>query len=186
MTFITALFIAISLGMDCFAVSLCAGTSHHEKTWRYSFRIAYHFGLFQGGMTFFGWLAGTTIAQFVANYDHWIAFALLAWIGVRMIREGLDPNRETCPADPSRGMTLVMLSLATSIDALAIGLSLALLQTSILQASLLIGAVSLLLSLLGLAIGNRLGSLFGKRMEIVGGLTLSFIGLRILLSHLLA
>jgi putative Mn2+ efflux pump MntP len=103
-----------------------------------------------------------------------------------MIREGLDPNRETCPADPSRGMTLVMLSLATSIDALAIGLSLALLQTSILQASLLIGAVSLLLSFLGLAIGNRLGSLFGKRMEIVGGLTLSFIGLRILLSHLLA
>jgi putative Mn2+ efflux pump MntP len=172
--------------MDCFAVSLCAGTSRHEKTWRYSFRIAYHFGLFQGGMTFLGWLAGTTIAQFVANYDHWIAFALLAWIGVRMIREGLDPNWETCPADPSRGMTLVMLSLATSIDAMAIGLSLALLQTSILQTSLLIGAVSLLLSLLGLAIGNRLGSFFGKRMEIVGGLTLSFIGLRILLSHLLA
>ena len=186
MTFFTAFFIAISLGMDCFAVSLCAGTSRHEKTWRYSFRIAYHFGLFQGGMTFLGWLAGTTIAQFVANYDHWIAFALLAWIGVRMIREGLDPNRETCTANPSRGMTLVMLSLATSIDALAIGLSLALLQTSILQASLLIGAVSLLLSLLGLAIGNRLGSFFGKRMEIVGGLTLSLIGLRILLSHLLA
>ena len=186
MTFFTAFFIAISLGMDCFAVSLCAGTSRHEKTWRYSFRIAYHFGLFQGGMTFLGWLAGTTIAQFVANYDHWIAFALLAWIGVRMIREGLDPNWETCPADPSRGMTLVMLSLATSIDAMAIGLSLALLQTSILQTSLLIGAVSLLLSLLGLAIGNRLGSFFGKRMEIVGGLTLSLIGLRILLSHLLA
>jgi putative Mn2+ efflux pump MntP len=186
MTFLTAFIIAVSLAMDCFTVSLCAGTTNHEKNWRYRFRIAFHFGLFQGGMTYLGWLVGTTIAHFVANFDHWIAFALLVWIGGRMIREGLNPSQEACPPDPSRGMTLIMLSVATSIDALAIGLSLALLQTSILNASLLIGTVSSLLSLIGLAIGNRLGDLFGKRMEILGGLTLSIIGIRILLTHLTA
>ena len=184
MTFLSSLLIAISLGMDCFAVSLCAGTANHENNWRYRFRIAFHFGLFQGGMTYLGWLVGTTIAQLVANYDHWIAFVLLIWIGVRMIREGIDTNQDACPTNPSRGTTLIMLSIATSIDALAIGLSLAMLQTNILHASLLIGFVSIILSLIGLAIGNRLGNLFGKRMEIIGGLILSFIGIRILFTHL--
>jgi manganese efflux pump family protein len=186
MNFISSFLIAISLGMDCFAVSLCAGTTKLEKNWRYRFRIAFHFGLFQGGMTYLGWLVGTTIAQIVANYDHWIAFALLTWISIRMIREGFDLDQEACPTNPSRGMTLIMLSIATSIDALAIGLSLAVLQTNIIHASLLIGIVSLFLSLIGLAIGNRLGNLFGKRMEIIGGLTLGFIGIRILITHLIS
>lgn len=186
MNFLSSLLIAISLGMDCFAVSLCAGTANHQNNWRYRFRIAFHFGLFQGGMTYLGWLVGTTIAQFVANFDHWIAFALLTWISIRMIREGFDPNQEVCPTNPSRGMTLIMLSIATSIDALAVGLSLAVLQTNILLASLLIGIVSVLLSLIGLAIGNRLGCLFGKRMEIIGGLTLGVIGVRILVTHLVS
>lgn len=170
--------------MDCFAVSLCAGTAKHENNVRFQFRIAFHFGLFQGGMTYLGWLAGSAINHWVANYDHWIAFALLVWIGARMIYEGINPAQEACPPNPSRGTTLVMLSVATSIDALAIGLSFALLQTSILFTSLLIGVVSVLFSLFGLTIGSRLGALFGKRMEVLGGVTLSIIGLRILITHL--
>ena len=137
-------------------------------------------------MTYLGWLVGTTITHLVANYDHWIAFELLVWIGVRMVREGFDPDQDACSTNPSRGHTLVMLSIATSIDALAVGLSMAMLQSNILNASLLIGIVSILLSLIGLAIGNRLGNLFGKRMEIFGGLILSFIGIRILFTHLVS
>jgi len=171
--------------MDCFAVSLGVGTANFEKDKRTYFRLAFHFGLFQGGMAFLGWLAGQTIVQYIQTFDHWLALGLLAFVGVRMIRGGLDQDCETCPRDPSRGKLLMVLCVATSIDALAVGLSLAFIAVNIGLASLIIALGSLLLSILGLSLGSQLGSLFGKRMEILGGFLLIGIGVRILFSHLL-
>ena len=185
MDFITILLIAVGLAMDCFAVSLGIGCSAVKKDPRTVFRISFHFGLFQGGMTFLGWLAGSSIVTLIERFDHWVAFALLAWVGARMIRESFSKDEEEDPCNPSRGKTLIMLSIATSIDALAVGLSLAFVDGSILVSSLVIGFTSLLLSILGLFIGGKLGCRFGKRMELIGGLVLIGIGIRVLLTHLL-
>jgi putative Mn2+ efflux pump MntP len=185
MDLISLTFIGIGLAMDCFAVSLGIGAANTSRGVRAVFRLSFHFGLFQGGMTLLGWLVGTTIAQLIASVDHWVALALLGWVGIRMIIEGLKKDEDEKPrVDPSRGSTLIMLAVATSLDAMAVGLSLALIQVNIWAASLLIGVISLVLSLVGLRIGNRLGATFGKRMEIIGGLILVGIGLRILLTHL--
>jgi putative Mn2+ efflux pump MntP len=179
--------IALGLAMDCFAVSLCVGTMPMPISRRMAFRITYHFGLFQAGMTVLGWLAGSTLVTLIANVDHWIAFGLLAWVGGRMVISGIkrDDGEACFDEDPSRGKSLIMLSIATSIDALAVGLSLALLQVNILTSSLTIGVTSSLLSLLGLFLGNRLSSRFGKRMELLGGVVLILIGVRIVVTHLL-
>lgn len=176
--------IAVGLAMDCFAVSLGIGASGNRQTARSIFRVSFHFGLFQGGMAFLGWLAGSTIVQFIASFDHWIAFILLAWVGARMVREGMNPELSGCQADRTRGGTLIVLCLATSLDALAIGLTLSLTNTPIAPASLVIGLASLVLSVIGILAGSGLGVRFGKRMEIAGGILLTLIGLRILLSHL--
>jgi putative Mn2+ efflux pump MntP len=181
----TLIIIAIGLAMDCFAVSLGVGTSDFKKDIRTYFRLSFHFGLFQGGMALIGWLAGQTIVTYIASFDHWIAFALLAFVGGRMIREGLDPNHEGCGQDPSRGKMLVVLCVATSIDALAVGLSMAMISVNIVQAVLLIAAASLGLSVIGLKLGHKLSKLFGKRMEVIGGVLLIGIGLRIVISHLM-
>jgi manganese efflux pump family protein len=185
MPFWTIFLIAVGLAMDCFAVSLGVGTAGTAVGPRPTFRLFFHFGLFQAGMTLLGWLAGKTVVSYVANFDHWVAFGLLIFVGVRMIRGGLQPA-EAAPAlpDPSRGLTLVMLSIATSIDALAVGLSLALLSVNVFWAALLIGGVSAGLSLVGLLLGNQLGLRFGKSMEILGGVILIGIGLRVLITHL--
>jgi putative Mn2+ efflux pump MntP len=186
MPFWTILLIAIGLAMDCFAVSLGVGTAGTAVGTRPTFRLFFHFGLFQGGMTLLGWLAGKTVVSYIAAVDHWVAFGLLAFVGVRMIRGGLQKESEE-PAipDPSRGMTLVMLSIATSIDALAVGLSLALMSVNVFGSAVLIGGVSAALSLVGLSLGNQLGLRFGKSMEVVGGLILIGIGLRVLITHLI-
>lgn len=185
MPFWTILLIAIGLAMDCFAVSLGVGTAGTATGFRSTFRLFFHFGLFQGGMTLLGWLAGKTVVTYIAGIDHWVAFALLAFVGVRMIRGGLQKaGEEPAIPDPSRGMTLVMLSIATSIDALAVGLSLALLSVNVFGAALLIGGVSAVLSLVGLLLGNQLGLRFGKSMEVLGGVILIGIGMRVLITHL--
>ncbi|KAF0111334.1 MAG: hypothetical protein FD147_941 [Chloroflexi bacterium] len=184
MEIVATLLIALGLAMDCFAVSLGIGTSPIKKTLRTVFRLTFHFGLFQALMTLIGWLAGSRIVNLIAGFDHWVAFALLAWVGIRMIIESFSNKEEAREGNPSKGGLLIMLSVATSIDALAVGLSLALVEVPILFASVVIGVTSLLLSLLGLFIGSRLGMKFGKRMELIGGLILIGIGARILLSHL--
>ncbi len=185
MPFWTIFLIAVSLAMDCFAVSLGVGTAGTAAGARPTFRLFFHFGLFQGGMTLLGWLAGKTVVTYIAAVDHWVAFALLAFVGVRMIRGGLrKAGDEPAIPDPSRGLTLVMLSVATSIDALAVGLSLALLDVNVLWSALLIGGVSAVLSLVGLLLGNQLGLRFGKSMEILGGIILLGIGLRVVITHL--
>jgi len=177
--------VAVSLAMDCFAVSLGIGSSPLPTTSRRVWRLAWHFGFFQFLMACLGWLLGSTIVNFISGFDHWIAFGLLAWVGVRMIREGFsDEKEQQSTQDPSKGKLLVMLSLATSLDALAVGLSMALLKVNILVAGLVIGVVSFLLSVVGLLVGNKLSETFGKRMEVVGGLVLLLIGLRIVVTHL--
>jgi putative Mn2+ efflux pump MntP len=181
----TSILIAIGLAMDAFAVSLGIGTTGQARTIRPVFRLSFHMGLFQGLMTFLGWLAGSTIAPLISSFDHWIALILLCFVGGRMIRSGLDPDREACPPDPSRGGTLMMLCVATSIDAMAVGLSLSMLGIEIFTPSLIIGVITLGLSLFGLLAGGFLGERFGKRMEILGGLILIGIGIRILTSHIL-
>ncbi len=136
-------------------------------------------------MPVLGWLAGSSIASLIGAFDHWVAFGLLAFVGGRMVRSGFDPDAEAeIGQDPSRGRTLVMLAVATSIDAFAVGLGLAMLQINIIYPSIIIGVVTASLSLLGLALGTRLGEMFGKGMEIIGGLVLIAIGLRVLISHL--
>ncbi len=186
MPFWTIFLIAIGLAMDCFAVSLGVGTAGTATGARPTFRLFFHFGLFQAGMTLLGWLAGKTVVTYISNIDHWVAFGLLTFVGVRMIIGGLrKEGEEPSIPDPSRGLTLVMLSVATSIDALAVGLSLALLSVSVLWAAVLIGGVSAALSLAGLMLGNQLGTRFGKSMEVLGGIILIGIGLRVVLTHLL-
>lgn len=184
MSFIEILMIAVGLAMDAFAVSLGIGTTGRASRPRPIFRLSFHFGLFQAVMPVLGWLAGSTVAAYIASFDHWVALALLAFVGLRMIRSGLATDEESQAADPSRGGTLVMLAVATSIDAFAVGLSLAMLQVRILYPAVVIGVVTGGLSLVGLLAGGRLGRLFGKRMEILGGIILISIGLRVVISHL--
>ena len=181
---VTSFVIAIGLAMDAFAVSLGIGTSRTAEDGRSRFRLSFHFGLFQTGMTLLGWLAGSTIANFINQIDHWVALALLSYVGINMIRSGLSHDKDAARPNPSKGRSLVMLSVATSLDAMAVGLSLAMLKNNILFPSLVIGVVTSGLSIFGLLTGAKLGEAFGKRMEIVGGLLLIGIGVRILMTHL--
>jgi manganese efflux pump family protein len=185
MDFIGTMIIAIGLSMDAFAVSLGVGTNGTITDNRSVIRLSFHFGLFQGLMTFLGWLAGSTIARWINLFDHWIAFILLVLVGINMIRSGINSDTKSYQNNPTRGNLMVILSLATSIDALAVGLSLALIETPIVQTALLIGITTFSLSIIGCLLGYRLGEKFGKRMEMLGGLILIGIGLRILISHLL-
>jgi putative Mn2+ efflux pump MntP len=178
------LLVAVGLAMDVFAVSLGVGTTGLAASVRPVFRLSFHFGLFQALMTLLGWLAGSAVEPLIVGVDHWVAFGLLAFVGLRMIRSGLSGEDGVPRGDPSRGGTLVLLSLATSLDALAVGLSLAVLRVDILLAALVIGLVSAGLGVTGVLIGNRISQRFGKRMEILGGLLLVGIGARLLLAHL--
>jgi len=176
--------IAVSLAMDAFAVSLGVGPTQPLSHLRARVRLAFHFGFFQFMMPVIGWFAGTTVDRFISPIDHWIAFGLLAYVGVNMIRSGRNGNQETHIQDPSRGGSMVVLAIATSIDALAVGLSLAMLKVPIMLPSVTIGLVTFCLSMIALSAGNKLGKKFGKRMEILGGLVLLGIGFRVLISHL--
>lgn len=184
MASINSVFIAIGLAMDAFAVSLGVGTSRRATDRRSIFRLAFHFGFFQGLMTFIGWLAGSTISRWINQYDHWIALVLLSIVGINMIRSGVNKETKCYVQNPSKGGFLMLLCIATSIDALAVGLSMALINVEIIQPVIIIGIITLVLSLIGLGIGNKLGENFGKRMEILGGVILIGIGLRIVISHL--
>lgn len=183
--FITITLISIGLAMDAFAVSLGIGTSGQVPGLRGKVRMAWHFGIFQAGMIALGWLTGETVIQYVEKIDHWIAFALLGYVGFNMIRSGFDKESQAFDQDPSTGKILVLLSVATSIDAFAVGLSLVILNIPVLLSVVMVGLVALLLSAVGLLAGCRLSEMFGKRMEILGGLILLGIGLRVVLTHLL-
>ena len=171
--------------MDAFAVALTTGGYLRSVSRRQAFRLSFHFGLFQFLMPLLGWFTGVQISHLISAYDHWIAFGLLTAIGAKMIYEAghADTDMKT---DMTKGMTLVGLSVATSIDALAVGLSLAILNTGIFIPSVVIGVVAAAMTLLGLRIGERYSHRFGKHIERAGGIVLLLIGLKILFEHLMA
>lgn len=185
MTVVEILMIAVGLAMDAFAVSVAGGAGGRLNHPRPALRLAFHLGLFQFMMPIIGWYLGYRAVGMVGDFGSWIACALLAYIGIRMIRSGLQPGADDGrrPTDPSKGWTLVALSLATSIDALAVGVSLAMVGVAIWQPSVIIGLVTAAISLIGIAIGDRVGHWWGSRVEIVGGVLLIAIGLRILLEN---
>jgi putative Mn2+ efflux pump MntP len=184
LNFFEILLIAISMAMDAFAVCLGVGTTGQIKGTRPTFRLAFHFGFFQFMMPVAGWFAGTMLLRQISAYDHWVAFALLAFVGGRMIWAGFHPEENRQRNDPSRGWNLLILSIATSIDALAIGLSLGLVGVVIWYPAIVIGLVTGLISWLGLRLGNKFGETFGKKMEIIGGSVLIIIGIRVVLYHI--
>lgn len=177
------LLLSFSLALDAFAVSLSTGALIKTRTWRDYFRIPFHFGLFQFLMPIIGWYLGSTIEPLIAEIDHWIAFLMLAIIGGKMIKAAFSKEKEVQSSDPSRGISLIILSIATSIDALAVGFSLALLRYNIWYPSILIGIITAVLSLIGLFAGNRLGNKFGNIVEVFGGVILISIGIKIVLTH---
>jgi len=181
--FYSILIIAIGLGMDAFAVAIGAGVALKGHSQASAFRLSSSFGFFQFIMPIIGWSAGVTIETFIHDYDHWLAFILLAAIGGKMIYDALRDGKEVSSSDPTRGLPLLMLSIATSIDALAVGLSLAFLKVPIFYPSVIIGTVAFAMTWTGMAFGERLGRAFGKKVEVAGGLILLGIGVKILLEH---
>jgi putative Mn2+ efflux pump MntP len=184
--------IALGLSMDAFAVAVACSLRLRHVTAGQVFRFGFHFGLFQALMPIAGWALGMGASRYIERWDHWIAFGLLALIGGKSIHEALKAPAEAPGAaaitmpDPTRGMSLIIFSVATSIDALAVGLSLAMLQVKILMPAAVIGVVTSAVTVAGMLLGSKLGARFGRKMEILGGLILIAIGLKILFSHLMA
>ena len=176
------LIIALALAMDAAAVSLGAASAGYAGNRRAVFRLAFHFGLFQALMPLLGFFLGISFVSYVQAFANWVAFALLLFVGGRMVISGLDKSDETIQKDPSRGMTMVALSIAVSIDAMAVGISFALMGVKIWVPVLIIGLVTSAVSWLAIRIGRKLGDLFGKSMELVGGLVLIGIGIRVVLA----
>jgi putative Mn2+ efflux pump MntP len=186
MDFVVVLGIAVALAMDCFAVSLGMSCGHDKLSGGQTFRLALHFALFQFAMPIIGWFAGENLLRYIERFDHWIAFGLLTLVGGKMILESFraEKDDEECPADRTRGWSIVILSLATSIDALAVGLSLAVLQVNILYPAAIIGLISFALTVAGTKLGPVVGRIAGKRAELAGGLILIAIGIKILVDGL--
>lgn len=185
MEFITISGIAISLAMDAFSVCIAAGIKIKDISFRHYFRLAFHFGLFQFLMPLIGFYSGVLIESLIFRYGPWIAMSLLLLIGIKMIWESYDcKETDKTQKDPSRGTSLVMLSIATSIDAAAVGLSFAALDLPIFIPSIIIGLICAIFSALGLLLGNRVGGFLGAWAERLGGAILIGIGMKILMEHL--
>ena len=186
MDFLTLFGIALALAMDAFAVALGAGLILPKLTGRHLFRFGFHFGLFQALMPVIGWLAGISIREQIESFDHWLAFGLLSMVGGKMLWDAWHNDEETPrEGDPTKGLSLVILSIATSIDALAVGLSLAMLGVTIWTPALIIGLVASILTVCGMLLGRRLGRTWGAGVEVFGGMILIAIGAKILLEHTL-
>jgi putative Mn2+ efflux pump MntP len=183
---LTLVVTAFALAMDAFAVSIASGVTLKKVSIRQTFRLAFHFGFFQALMPVIGWSGGLTVRSLIEHYDHWVAFLLLALVGGHMIREAFHKDQDKKEKnDPTKGITLLMLSVATSIDALAVGLSLSILNISIWFPALIIGIVAALATGVGLHIGKRVGasSHLSQYAECIGGIVLLLIGVRILYEH---
>lgn len=183
MGLIQLLLIAVGLSMDACAVSICKGLKMKHIDYRYSFLIAGFFGVFQALMPFIGWLLGREFETVISDFDHWIAFFLLALIGGKMVWESFSKESQDCSITYDL-KEIFILAIATSIDALAVGITFAFLQTAILPAILLIGIITFILSLTGVFIGNRFGMKYKSKAELAGGVILILIGCKILLEHL--
>ena len=186
MDILSILIIALGLAMDAFAVSIASGAALRRCELKTVLRIALFFGAFQGVMPVIGWAASQHFKRYVAGIDHWIAFALLAGVGIKMIYESRKIKSDEAEICAISNTTLLVLAVATSIDALAVGLSISFIDVAIIAPALIIGAVTFILSTAGVCIGDRIGHFFEGRIEVLGGVLLIGIGFRILLQHLLA
>ena len=175
--------IAIGLAMDAFAVSICKGLSMKKMSWKKAIIIGGYFGIFQGLMPVIGYFLGTTFENLVTKIDHWIAFVLLVFIGINMLKEAFGNESENCN-DNVDFKTMVVLAIATSIDALAVGITFAFLKTNIVLASILIAIITFVVCIIGVKIGNKFGDKYERKAETVGGLILILMGIKILLEHL--
>ncbi len=184
MDFVTIIFIAIGLAMDAFAVSIASGAAYKQLHLRHTLRIALFFGGFQAFMPLIGALAGLSFREYIADYDHWIAFVILAAVGGKMIYESFKITAAEKNFSPTNILVLLVLSVATSIDALAIGITLSLVAASIVTAVTVIGLVTFVLSYLGVIIGKRFGHIFENKIEAFGGIILIILGVKILLEHM--
>jgi len=183
LSWLNLLGIAVGLAMDAFAVSIAAGLMLGTVTPRHVFRIGWHFGFFQFMMPIAGWWLGSRVSSYIAAYDHWLAFGLLMFVGGKMLLEAWRGNGQPGSSDPTRGWMLVMLSVATSIDALAVGLTLAFLAVPILLPSIVIGVVAAGFSTAGITLASRLFRNWGRRAEVLGAVVLILIGIRIVVEH---
>lgn len=190
MSFFTVFLLAVALSMDAFAVALASGCAIREVRLRQYVRVSAAFGFFQFFMPVLGWFLGQSVHHFIEAWDHWLAFVLLAWIGGNMLRSGIGGLRKnepvSCPqSDPTAGWNLLLLAVATSIDALAVGVSLSLAGgVNIWMAITIIGCTTFLLSAIGVKAGGVFGARFEKKAELAGGIILICLGLKILLEHL--
>ena len=172
--------IAVGLAMDAFAVSIAAGLAVASVTPRHVFRISFHFGLFQFIMPIIGWLAGEQVAAYFGDYSRWVAFGLLVYVGGRMLWEAHREKKAENERDPTRGLTLVTLSIATSLDALAVGVSMAFLGVSVWIPAVVIGVITAALSAVGITFGGRIGPRWERWAEAAGGIVLIAMGLKVL------
>ena len=184
MDLLTIILIAVGLAMDTFAISIVKGMAISRQRRKFALLLGGFFGGFQMLMPAIGWLVGLSFKDIIMGVDHWIAFGLLAFIGAKMIYD--STRKDSDKKDESlRLHSILILAIATSIDALMVGLSFAFLNTSILEPILVIGLITFILSIIGFFFGCGLGRVFGNKIKIVGGLILIVIGLRILLEHIL-
>jgi len=186
MKLITILLIAVGLAMDAFAVSIVSGSLYKELKVRHALRMALFFGGFQAVMPIIGFLAGVGLKEYISASDHWIAFALLCFVGGKMIYEAFQIESAEKNRDPANLLVLLALSFATSIDALAVGITLSLLKAPLVLTVTVIGLVTFSLSYAGVSIGKRFGHFFESKIEIIGGVILIAIGVKILIEHLTA
>lgn len=183
MDVLSILLIAVGLAMDAFAVSVCKGLAVKGLNWRHALLVGLWFGGFQGLMPVLGYYLGSTFSGFIAAYDHWAVFIILSFIGFNMIREALSDDGESI--DDDLGLkTMALLAIATSIDALAVGVTFAVSGDGILLPAMVIGVVTLVISMFGVWIGGRFGNRYGDRAELVGGSILVLLGFKFLLEGL--
>lgn len=183
MSIIEIILLSIGLAMDAFAVAICKGLSMKKMNWKNAITIAFYFGVFQALMPVFGYFLGTTFENLVTSIDHWLAFILLVAIGGNMIKEAFSKDEEG-KDDRVDFKTMIVLAVATSIDALAIGITFAFLNVNLLLSVSCIGIITFVISLIGVKIGNRFGDKFQNKAELFGGIILIVLGLKILLEHL--
>jgi len=177
------LVIGLGVSLDCLAVAIAGSVSMPGISARQVLRASVAFGAFQAGMLALGWLAGNSMVELIGRFDHWVAFGLLSLVGGKMLWESWRGAEGHESVDITRGLPLLTLSIATSIDSLAVGLTLGFLESSIPIAALIIGCITFLVSAVGFYAGRKIGSLLGRWAEVLGGLVLIGIGVRILVTH---
>ncbi|MBN2597494.1 manganese efflux pump MntP family protein [Labilibaculum sp.] len=184
MELLSILLLALGLSVDSFAASICSGLAIKKIHFFQAAKIAFFLAVFQGGMPIIGWYTGWELKDLIKDFDHWVAFILLAGMGSKMIYESITSKEKDCSFNPLKLLVLIGISVATSIDALVVGLSLALIDVVIWFPAIIIGIITFIVSMLGMLLGKKIGSKMSKRFEIIGGVVLILIGFRILIEHI--